>query len=851
MRKLLLVFGVLLFLPSVFATLLHSDTIYSHQTLEVSGRNIEVVLGSGSARITIDFEDTRLYQYGSCRDHGIFEICIGAYEPDSCSVDSKYNCRVNPQTLGGFSAASIQVHSRLPQLEITREATTTNPIVGDEFRITTELRNTGQRTLESLEYIDAYPQGLQLKRVIDASREQNSVLFRANRLQPGETRRFIAVFEAQDDVRATLVADGEYTFSGEKITFRSSSLTIEALQPVTVTALLNGSTLLEHNRYNFTYILKNNLDVPAHVGDFKTTLPLEFRNVEGNTTWKGTIPAGDTEYFSFLFQAPAGKYPVSHELTLTNSQYTKPIFGENVLDIREMKAEEIKEIQYFKTELRPRSNPTIGGLEQAIWVNFFAIEDKDVHNMDVKIHSDIFENQTFFLDYLRKEQAKTVGSFLYMPDQVESKVTIPIIINATYEVIVDGQRRTKEFNDEYELEILSFEEALEIRHVIDDSQVRGNAQVRGVITAENKLQDLPLSNIEIQTLLPTDVISAERSIFSRIATLDQTYIVGGVTKQTAHAFNFIQPRDEKERFLLTNVWIEEAYMQVNLTMPIASPLEEAPKVTVRHPSYFFGNPANVQVELTSEDFLIFENVRIEYIPGTGFDPLDETKFEFERIEPGDTVTWRLSVRPRQFGDNIDFGQFVVIHDLPSTGEGNIVDLINVSKPSVTYRLTNIPILFATKYLDFDQNDSALVHVQLQNNVTVPIEGVIEFPGEEQIQEVEFEVLPNQVINYSLRIPRGLALDTQTDPILIRYTNGTTLAFLDPTLEERLRQPVKNISSTEDETSQEAESRESSSSASAVQLTDPGAENVNLWVYLIGVIIIFMFVFVFLSVRQMK
>lgn len=220
-----------------------NEWILSGETITVEEQSFTIHLSSRLNEVVADYGKGSLFiRNNSCEATALAMVCIDNIQYDY--TDKAYKLRVR-----GVSLAPI--------LSITREASKTELLAGDEAVFTVTLKNTGGLA-RNMTFTDRFPKEFVVTEADGATAQLDRAVWKG-RLDEGESETFSYKVKADDIFDGGLVASLTYSDGLRLKTLYTSKIDMKSTSPVKIISVLGRKATLIGETNNITINVTNRL----------------------------------------------------------------------------------------------------------------------------------------------------------------------------------------------------------------------------------------------------------------------------------------------------------------------------------------------------------------------------------------------------------------------------------------------------------------------------------------------------------------------------------------------------------------------------------------------------------------
>jgi len=374
-------------------------------------------------------------------------------------------------------AVHILITKPAPSMTITRDFSTTSPMINEEVEITLTIKNGGDASAVSIVYEDEYPYYLNLR---GAYVDENKVRWTGFLSADQETtfKYYIRPSRAVDE---SLKADLSYFFDGDAYYMNSSAVNLKTAGTVSLTTSLSPTSNGINQDFAYTVTVENKdedssvsidsltIYIPSNISYGSSSESL--KKTEGTPydkyVWSGTLEPDESWSTDIAFSGKySGSYDVKSNMKASYHGTAQEEWSNNSFTVTIGSIE--PSIGFMSGDTSIESNQ-----ESNVRIS---LENQDgrisFSDLRYNVKSDFFAGNTSTMDVLRSGAKEWVYFNEFKAPWVDLEQTYYINISGTYKIF-SGQKFSFSKSQAFTISPVSFDKRLEITQEMPEEMARG------------------------------------------------------------------------------------------------------------------------------------------------------------------------------------------------------------------------------------------------------------------------------------------------------------------------------------------------------------------------------------------
>ncbi len=324
LKRIPYVFALLLLLQVVSAGEIFDGEVQDNVPFTIDGVEHIARYYPSAEKVSIKAGDARvLVELEGCKDLGDLKYCLDS------ATDG-----IDDETGDPSSTMELRVLQSGPELDIDRDVSSENPVLGEEVEVTATITNSGNERGYSINYEDNFPSGV---RVSGSNKNpiKNGILW-VGSLDPGESVSFTYKLKFEEFLTYKSTAEGSFIFNDDVNKVESDPVTFEVKRPYSITESLSPKSvdIGEEMSYNIMinntddsstlYIDSMEVSIPSGTATSHRSIGLELQ--DSKIVYSGSISGGGSEELSFRLKsskAVEGDLIVSMDIRAGGESFTE------------------------------------------------------------------------------------------------------------------------------------------------------------------------------------------------------------------------------------------------------------------------------------------------------------------------------------------------------------------------------------------------------------------------------------------------------------------------------------------------------------------------------------------------
>ena len=472
---------------------------------------------------------------------------------------------------GGVAYAGlyVQINTRGPDLDITRDFSTSAPELNEEVVVSVTVENEGSENAGAFVYTDTLPEGVSITSSSSGTeRTYRSVTYTTKSISIGEKKSFTYKFKVTDYMEFTSKPNVTYIFEGVENNVPVTGKSIKVVKPYSLTATLSPSSVEASEQTALSIKVENTVSDDITVDELRITIPsfISLQSKPGELTkknenyyWNDTIEKDKYKLINLLLTPrKSGTFVISVSLKVTDFE------GKNFSESKNITL--TSKITALESILSVIDKSVSEGSTFRV---AFSIKNPNkrvgFRDINVGVKSDIFSEMKAELDELLpgKTQTLIINDTLRAPYLDKTK-SYNIEAYGTYETTTSEYFN---FSKKVTLTVTPVSEVITIIQSTDKSKMDAGKNITVTVKIRNNNEE-PIQ-VYVSDRYP------ERLAFLGGKTSSTVFFDTTGTKQ-AYTYSLQAPLDyDKESFLITTTArIEEKEYFDNKSMNITVVLPE-------------------------------------------------------------------------------------------------------------------------------------------------------------------------------------------------------------------------------------------------------------------------------------
>ena len=621
-KKIFVLIFLLLLIASVSAeTISFEGWLHNTKNFDFDGILYKVLISNNGNTLILNSQISISLDLNQCYSKDFKNFC--------------YNISTYDNDLNNYKAY-VYIYYLQPEIEIERDVVNNLMEVGETAEFTTTIENIGEEDAKNIEFLEDFPDNVEISRVRNAELKGNSVYWKGN-LDSGESRTITYNVKSLGKIDQYLKASVKYFDGFEEKEVFSNQVRLYSTPILTITLATDKEDYQLDEEIDFVLTLKNTGESDIDVNELNIIIPENIivnkkgTAVEKSGTiykWDGTLEDNETKTFNFELSAKN----IGLSFIVVNGEYEYKNINHDILNTQHgflIHNEGIEITSSLDTVEYVNSNEVKRIYVKVKNENSFS----NINNLDFRTTTELpgFENQTYG-SIGTNGTIFVLDTELRMPD-LDAERSYKLKFNLSYET------------DDGDLFSEILERTIVVRPmqkiIITSSFSSLNVNEKETVTVNiraNNPSSLDYYSIGLSTKIPElFTIKGATSTYFNLNNSEEKEVLSfslipGLVNQVTEkniSFNIIYTKDNKE--YNTN---EFKTITINPIIPDIS-IDK----TVTKSSLYQGELFRVSYIITNNDLYPIYNLKLQLTQDQNFDILNIFSYNYSRLDPGESLVF--------------------------------------------------------------------------------------------------------------------------------------------------------------------------------------------------------------------